>query len=113
MSTPNEPQNPFEKAPEPGHRARWLRTINNQITDADVVGAYATVEQLLSRMESLLAAGPYLFGAEYTLADVEATPLVVRLQHLDRGRADAGGVAGGAGAGLAGPGPHAARETEL
>lgn len=84
-SVPKEPLlRQVEKAPEPGHRARWLRTINNQISDEDVASAYATVEQLLVRMESLLDAGPYLFGAEYTLADVEATPLVVRLQHLER-----------------------------
>lgn len=74
----------FETAPEPGHRARWIRTVQDQISDADVEAAYKKVEQLLVRMESLLAEGPYLFGAEYSLADVEATPLVVRLQHLGR-----------------------------
>lgn len=73
-----------ETAPEPAHRARWIRTVRNQISDADVEAAYREVERFLARMESLLAEGPYLFGAEYTLADVEATPLVVRLQHLGR-----------------------------
>lgn len=75
-----------ERAPEPLHRARWLRTVRNEISDADVAAAYAAVERFLARMESLLtkADGPYLFGASYTLADVEATPLVVRLQHLSR-----------------------------
>jgi glutathione S-transferase len=73
-----------ERAPEPAHRTRWLRTINNEISDADVEAAYLAVERCLARMELLLESGPYLFGADYSLADVEATPIVVRLQHLSR-----------------------------
>lgn len=74
-----------ERAPEPAHRRRWQRTVRGEISDEDVAAAYASVERLLGRMEQLLAAGPYLFGADYTLADVEATPIVVRLGHLERG----------------------------
>ena len=75
----------IERVPEPGTRARWLHTVNNEISDEDVDTAYLSVERFLSRMESLLSTGPYLFGAAYTLADVEATPIVARLQHLSRG----------------------------
>jgi glutathione S-transferase len=74
-----------ERTPEPVNRARWVRTVNNEITDSDVEAAYLLVERFLARMEQLLEAGPYLFGADYSLADVEATPIVVRLQHLSRG----------------------------
>lgn len=75
----------IEHIPEPGTRARWRHTVNNQISDGDVDAAYLAIERFLGRMESLLSPGPYLFGSDYTLADVEATPIVVRLQHLSRG----------------------------
>ena len=74
----------LERTPDPVHRARWLRTLRDQISDADVEAAYQAVERFLAHMEALLESGPYLFGADYTLADVEATPIVVRLQHLLR-----------------------------
>lgn len=73
-----------ERAPLPVHRNRWLRSVHNEITDDDVDTAYKRVEDFLARMETLLGDGPFLFSTAYTLADVEATPIVIRLQHLGR-----------------------------
>ena len=82
---PKEPLlNQLEQVPEQSFRDRWVRAAQNQISDADVEAAYQSIEKFLAKMEALLADSPFLFGAEYTLADVEATPIVVRLQHLGR-----------------------------
>lgn len=59
----------------------WARSIHNQITDDDVASAYLVVEQFLIRIESLLTDSDVLFGTEYTLADVEAAPIAVRLKY--------------------------------
>lgn len=74
-----------ERAPEPVTRARWQRSVQDRIGDDEVAAAWRAIEAMLARMEARLAAGPWLFG-DYSLADVETTPIVVRIGHL--GRAD-------------------------
>lgn len=74
------------RAPEETTRNRWLRTVHNQIDDAEVDAAYSAVGAMLTKMESLLDGHDWLFGDRLTLADLETTPIVVRLLHL--GRAD-------------------------
>ena len=82
---PKEPLlNQLEQVPDASYRDRWVRAAHNQISDADVETAYQAIEKFLTRAEALLDGNSYLFGSEYTLADVEATPIVVRLQHLGR-----------------------------
>lgn len=71
-------------APDATTRARWLRTLQGTISDAEVAAAYEAMAVMLHRMESLLASRPWLFGDELTLADLETLPLVVRLVHLGR-----------------------------
>lgn len=73
-----------ERAPEPTTRARWQRTIAG-LADAEVAAAWRAVAEMLARMERRLAAGEWLFGDAYSLADVETTPIVVRVTHLERG----------------------------
>lgn len=71
------------RAPDPTTRERWRRSVRAEISDADVAAAWQAIAAMLDRMEERLAAGPWLFG-EYSLADVETTPIVVRVTHLER-----------------------------
>lgn len=74
------------RVPEPSYRARWQRTIRSEISEQELATAWQSLTDMLTRMNDRLAAGPWLFGADYSLADVETTPIVVRITHL--GRAD-------------------------
>jgi glutathione S-transferase len=49
---------------------------------ADIAEAIDKLEASLRRMERSLADGPWLNGAEYSLADVSITPTVVRMEDL-------------------------------
>lgn len=70
--------------PEPVTRARWQRTVRGAISEQEVAEAWAHVGEMFARMEAMLAAGPWLIGDAYSLADAEATPIVVRTAHLGR-----------------------------
>lgn len=72
------------RAPEPIIRARWQRTVRAEISAEELAAAWQSITDMLARMNDRLAAGPWLFGADYSLADVEATPIVVRVTHLGR-----------------------------
>lgn len=47
--------------------------------------ALEKLRQTLERMEKALAAGPWLVGDQYTLADVSITPTIVRMEDLGLG----------------------------
>lgn len=47
---------------------------------ADLDEALDKLTQTLDRMEGALQAGPWIMGAQYTLADVALTPTIVRLE---------------------------------
>lgn len=70
--------------PEAGTRARWRRTVHDSFTAEDLADAWQAITVMLTRMERRLAAGPWLCGEHYSLADVETTPIVVRIGHLGR-----------------------------
>lgn len=48
----------------------------------DVEDALEKLRQTLGRMEAALAHGPWLNGADYSLADVSVTPTLVRMEDL-------------------------------
>lgn len=78
------------RAPDESTRARWLRTLRNQIDDAEVAAAYDAIAGMLRRMEALLDGHDWLFADRLTLADLETTPILVRLVHLGRAEHFAG-----------------------
>jgi len=51
-------------------------------SESDVEEALDKLKQTLTRMEQSLAAGPWLIGDMYTLADVSITPTIVRMEDL-------------------------------
>lgn len=58
----------------------------NGFSDQEMAESLDRLSQSLNRMETALENGPYIMGEQYTLADVNMTPTVVRLE--DCGRAD-------------------------
>ena len=53
---------------------------------ADIDHAISNVRRTLERMDSDLAAGSWLAGANFSLADIHLSPYIVRIgDHVDRG----------------------------
>jgi glutathione S-transferase len=74
----------LQRIPSASHRERWLRILGRGFDKAELSQAFAVVEATFSRMEEALGHGRFLVGDEYSLADVESTPIVVRALHLER-----------------------------
>jgi glutathione S-transferase len=51
-------------------------------SDEDVAGALDELKRTVERMEKTLAAGPWLLGDDYTLADIVVTPSIDRMNDL-------------------------------
>jgi glutathione S-transferase len=60
----------------------YQRMGQGGFSDADIAEAVDKLESSLKRMEKSLADGPWLNGADYSLADVSITPTVVRMADL-------------------------------
>ncbi len=60
---------------------RWRKSAKGEIGEDEVAAAVEKLEKTLSRMEEMLAGGPYLLG-EFSLADVNTFPYILRMEHL-------------------------------
>jgi glutathione S-transferase len=71
---------------------RWLRIAAGGagLADTELADAFARLRETLDRMESALAGHAWLAGGDYTLADVNMAPFIVRLPQF----AELGGLAG-------------------
>jgi len=58
------------------------RAVRGEITKAELAEARSTIEQLLDRLEQRLDPGPWIVGAEFSLADIAVAPYVFRLSAL-------------------------------
>jgi glutathione S-transferase len=74
----------LQRMPVASHRERWLRILGRGFDETEVNQAFTLVEATFARMEQALCHGRFLVGDEYSLADVESTPIVVRALHLER-----------------------------
>ncbi|MCC6778254.1 MAG: glutathione S-transferase family protein [Hyphomicrobiales bacterium] len=72
----------LEQIPNLFKRERRRDVIENGTRSQHFVIATRRMLQLLDEMEEALAAGPWLIGQAYTLADVAFTPYLARLEHL-------------------------------
>ncbi len=72
------------RCPNPVTGRRFLRRLEVGVSEAEEADAYATLDHLLDRMEATLAAGPWLLGARYSLADMAMAPYVNRVEVLPR-----------------------------
>jgi glutathione S-transferase len=71
--------------PDAATQARWRRMVETRIDAAEIAASFETMAEVLDRIEVSLAETPWLVGKSYTLADLEMTPSIVRLEHLGRG----------------------------
>jgi glutathione S-transferase len=65
-------------------RIRMTRRARDGVAAEEENTAYANLEDLLDRMEAALAGGPWLIGADFTLADIAMAPYVNRIEVLER-----------------------------
>ena len=84
--TDDEVEQRLAAIPVPDRREDWRRMARQPFSKADIDHAISNVRRTLERMESDLAAGPWLAGANFSLADIHLSPYIVRIgEHVDRG----------------------------
>lgn len=66
----------IDSIPVPERRAGWQRALRNDYDDALVENAARKVRLVLGRMEETLAAGEWLVGGRYSIADINAFAMV-------------------------------------
>ena len=73
----------IERIPDPHIRARWHKAATTGIAPADIAPSVALLVDMLDRMDSALADGPWLAGDTFSLADIDIAPFVQRLVRID------------------------------
>ena len=68
--------------PDPARRAARRSVIDHGVKAPEMEGALRAFVTMLDGMESSLAAGDYLAGPDWSLADASLLPYVLRLDHL-------------------------------
>ncbi|MFZ3311336.1 MAG: glutathione S-transferase family protein [Xanthobacteraceae bacterium] len=58
------------------------RAVRGEITNEELAMARATIDELLDQLEHALAAGPWIVGETFTLADISIAPYMFRLAAL-------------------------------
>lgn len=72
--------------PVPERREDWRRMARAPFNEAEIGQAIASIRRTLETMESDLAAGPWLAGETFSLADIHLSPYIVRIgEHAERG----------------------------
>jgi glutathione S-transferase len=72
----------LQRIPTPERREAWARIARQPYTDDEKAQALRQLLGLLDKMEALLAGTPWLFGGQYSLADIAALPFVARIAEL-------------------------------
>jgi glutathione S-transferase len=80
---PEERRKRYEKMPDPAKRAKWEEIIEKGLASGLVDEALARFAKLFRDMEKALAKGPWLTGAEFTLADIGQISFFYRLEMLE------------------------------
>lgn len=69
--------------PMPERREQWRRVAREPYTDAEIKRAVASLEHMLIKMEDDLGKGPWLAGSQFSLADTNMAPYIVRLHEIE------------------------------
>jgi glutathione S-transferase len=72
----------FRNVGDPRRTDRFKSTYEHGVRSPFVVHAVAAYERAFKTLETELAGGPWILGAEPTLADINLMPLVARLDYL-------------------------------
>lgn len=79
---PEELEAHLDRIPDPARRARSRQNIELGIDAPAFPATIRRFDKLLADMEAALESGPWLAGADYSLADIAYTPYAARLEHL-------------------------------
>ena len=80
--TPEQIAAYLAKVPNAERRERTRQAIELGVDSPQFPGAVQRFEKLLADMDAALENGPWLAGSAYSLADVNYTPYMIRLEHL-------------------------------
>ena len=72
------------RCPNPMIALRLKRRLEVGVSADEENEAYAKLDYLLDQMEQRLAAGPWIAGSMFTLADIAMAPMVNRIEVLAR-----------------------------
>lgn len=72
------------RCPNPILRNRLLNRVEYGVSEQQEDEAYQALDFLLDQMEGVLARGPWIAGAEYSLADIAMAPYINRIEVLKR-----------------------------
>lgn len=81
--TPEQRETRFRNVGDPERRARYMSVYEQGVESPYVFQAIAHWEKAFKSMEAALADGPWLVGGAFSLADINLTPYVARLEYLD------------------------------
>jgi glutathione S-transferase len=70
------------RVPTAERRARWRQVARGGFSTGEMDAAYEKMTRTFARMEGDLAAGPWLAGDMFTLADIAMAPFVERMMDL-------------------------------
>lgn len=82
--TPEQLRAIAAKAPNPLLARRFLHRLEHGVSEEEEDRAYTALGYLLDQMEAALKPGPFLLGADYSLADIAMAPYVNRIEVLKR-----------------------------
>ncbi len=74
-----------QRMPNRETAARWVKAAREGFSQTEIDASMERLARTLERMEQALADGPWLAGAEYSLADVDMAPFVHRIATLGAG----------------------------
>ena len=70
------------RVPTEERRKRWEQVTSSGFDKDEIEHAYNRMRECLDTCENALATGPWLMGAEYTLADIAVVPFIDRIRNL-------------------------------
>jgi len=81
--TPEQRETRFRNVGDPERRARYMSTFEHGVDSPYVFQAIAHFEKASKSMEAALAEGGGWLAGDYSLADINLTPYVARLEYLN------------------------------
>ncbi len=75
---PSDLQQKIDRIPLTERKERWAKVARGGFGQQDLDAGHKAASLILTRMEASLGAGPWLMGAQYTLADIDLVPFVDR-----------------------------------
>jgi glutathione S-transferase len=83
--TEGELEEVLARIPTAERRNRWLKAARSGFTEEDFNDARDRMHKCFSRIEEALEHGPWLAGAQFTLADIAMIPFIDRIRNLEGG----------------------------